>query len=168
MRHHKYQEKLFSGRQSITFPICIGTCPSYNRPKENEEKSGFKRLTINRLLFIYGLNSYEKDKNQLNFLVNTVQIFSLDIGIDNCGILEMKSGRYEGSEGIKLSDQWKVKEMDVENEYEYLGILKLNRIKDQKMKENIQKKYTRQKIQVQKILRSKVNGVNSFMAINSW
>ena len=80
----------------------------------------------------------------------------------------MKSGRYEGSEGIKLSDQWKVKEMDVENEYEYLGILKLNRIKDQKMKENIQKKYTRQKIQVQMILRSKVNGVNSFMAINSW
>ena len=80
----------------------------------------------------------------------------------------MKSGRYEGSESIKLSDQWKVKEMDVENEYEYLGILKLNRIKDQKMKENIQKKYTRQKIQVQKILRSKVNGVNSFMAINSW
>lgn len=80
----------------------------------------------------------------------------------------MKSGRYEGSEVIKLSDQWKIKEMDVENEYEYLGILKLNRIKDQKMKENIQKKYTRQKIQVQKILRSKVNGVNSFMAINSW
>ena len=80
----------------------------------------------------------------------------------------MKSGRYEGSEVIKLSDQWKIKEMDVENEYEYLGILKLNRIKDQKMKENIQKKYTRQKIQVQKILRSKVNGVNSFMAINPW
>lgn len=47
---------------------------------------------------IYGLSSYAKDKNQLNFLVNTVQIFSLDIGIDNCGILEMKSGRYEGSE----------------------------------------------------------------------
>lgn len=56
----------------------------------------------------------------------------------------------------------------MENEYGYLGILKPNRVNDQKMMGNIQKKYTRQKIQVQKIVRSKVNGVNSFMPINSW
>ena len=56
----------------------------------------------------------------------------------------------------------------MENGYGYLGILKPNRVNDQKMMGNIQKKYTRQKIQVQKIVRSKVNGVNSFMPIKSW
>ena len=54
------------------------------------------------------LKLHAKDEKQLDSLVNTVQIFSLGIGmgfgIDKCGILVMKRGRYKKSEGIKLSN----------------------------------------------------------------
>ena len=51
---------------------------------------------MNHLLFMDDLKLYAKDEKQLDSFVNTVQMFSLDIGmefgIDKCGILVMKRG----------------------------------------------------------------------------
>ena len=58
---------------------------------------GMQRSSIYHLLFMDDLKLYPKDKKQQDSLVNTVQIFSLDIdkfGIDKCGILVMKICRY--------------------------------------------------------------------------
>ena len=89
------------------------------------------------------LKLYAKDEKQLDPLVNTVQIFSLDIGmefgIDKCGILVMKRGRYKNSEGIKLPNDQEIKEINLDNGYKYLGILEADGIKDKEMKEKIRK-----------------------------
>ena len=104
------------------------------------------------------LRLYAKDEKQLDSLVNTVQIFSLDIGmefdIDKCGILVMKRGRYKKSEEIKLPNDQEIKEINVDNGYKYLGILEADGIKDKEMKEKIRKEYTRH---VQQVLKSKLN-----------
>ena len=114
-------------------------------------KAGYQfvtqRSSINHLLFMDALKLYAKDKKQLDSLVNTVQIFSLDIGmefgIDKCGILVMKRSRYKQSEGIKLPNDQEIKEINVDNGYKYLGILETDGIKDKEMKEKIGKEYTR-------------------------
>ena len=94
------------------------------------------------------LKLYVKDQNQLDSLVNTVQIFSLDIGMklstDKREILVLKRDRYEISEDIKLPDEQEMKEIDVENGYIYMGILETDGLKEQRMKEKLQKEYTRQ------------------------
>ena len=129
---------------------------------------GMQRSSKNHLLFMDDLKLYAKDDKQLDSLVNTVQMFSLDIsmefGIDKCGILVMKRGRYTKSEGIKLPNDQKIKEINVDNGYKYLGILEAYGIKDKEMKEKMRKEYTRR---VRQVLKSKLNGVNTFSAINS-
>ena len=109
------------------------------------------------------LKLYAKDEKQLDSLVNTVKIFSLDIGmefgIDKCGILVMKRGRYKKNERIKLRNDLEIKEINVDNGYKYLGILEADGIKEKEMKEKIRKEYTRRSRQV---LKSKLNGVNTF------
>ena len=95
------------------------------------------------------LKLYAKDEKQLDPLVNTVQIFSLDIGmefgIDKCGILVMKRGRYKNSEGIKLPNDQEIKGINLDNGYKYLGILEADGIKEEEMKEKIRKEYTRRR-----------------------
>ena len=129
---------------------------------------GTQRSSINHLLFMNDLTLYAKKEKQLDSLVNTVQIFSSDIGmefgIDNCGILVMKRGRYKKSEGIKLPNEEEIKQINVDNGCKYLGILEADGIKDKEMKGTIRKEYTRR---VRQVLKSKRNGVNIFSAINS-
>ena len=49
--------------------------------------------------------------------------------------------------------------------YTYLGILETNKIKEKEMKEKFSKEYLRQ---LRLILRSKLNGRNKIMAVNTW
>ena len=88
----------------------------------------------------------------------------MEFGIDKCGTLVMKKGRYKKIEGIKPPNDQKIKEVIVDNGYKYLGILEVDGIKDKEMKEKIRKKYTRR---VRQVLKSKLNGVNTFSAKNT-
>ena len=49
--------------------------------------------------------------------------------------------------------------------YTYLGILETDKIKEKEMKEEFSKEYLRQ---LRLILRSKLNGRNKIMAVNTW
>ena len=83
---------------------------------------------------------------EVNGLVSTVQILSNDIrmefGIQKCGVLLLKRGKVVSSKGVEMPDGEIIKEV-VKNEYQYLGILEYNKIKESKMKENFQKEYLR-------------------------
>ena len=129
---------------------------------------GRNKGRVNHLLFMDDLKLYGKNERQLDTLVNSVRIPSEDIqmqfGINKCAILIMKRGKYVHSEGIKLPDDKKIKEVEINKGYMYLGILEADGIKDGDMKEKIVKGYYRR---IRKILKSKLNGVNTITAINS-
>ena len=63
-------------------------------------------------------------KNQIDFLVQTVQIFSKDIGmqfgIKKCGVLIMEREKVIRTDGVRRSDRQDMKDMDGDG-YTYLG-----------------------------------------------
>ena len=67
-------------------------------------------------------------------------------------------------EGIEIPSGEKIKEIDLEKGYKYLGILEADGIKDKCMKENFRSEYLRR---LKKILKSKLNSKNTIGAINS-
>ena len=60
------------------------------------------------LLLMDNLRLFAKNKNQIDSLVQTVRIFSEDIGmqfgIKKCGVLIMERGNVTRTDGIKLQD----------------------------------------------------------------
>ena len=115
---------------------------------------------------MYDLKLYNKSEEQTNTLVRTV--FSTDIGMEfgikKCEILTMKRGKIVKSQGIKLPDGEVMKQVGQE-EYTYLGIIELDKIKETEMKEKIAKEYRRRQ---RLILKYKLNGRNKVTAINTW
>ena len=97
-----------------------------------------------------------------------VQILSNDIrmefGIQKCGVLLLKRGKVASSEGVEMPDGEIIKEV-VKNEYQYLGILEYNKIKESKMKENFRREYLRR---TKLIMKSRHNGRNKIITINTW
>ena len=99
---------------------------------------------LNHLLFMDDLKLFVKNKNQIDFLVETVHLFSEDIGmqfgIKKCGVLIMERGKVIREDGIRLSDRQLMKDIG-ETGYTYLGILKTKKIKEKEMKEKFSKEY---------------------------
>merc|ERR1712080_4637 len=75
-----------------------------------KEKVGYdlgkKTGIVNHLLFMDDLKLYGKNEKQVNTLVQTVRIFSTDIGmefgISKCAVLVMKRGKMSNCDGIEL------------------------------------------------------------------
>ena len=101
-------------------------------------------------------------------LVNTVHTLSCDIGmqfgIDKCGVIIMKRGKIPTCDGIRLPDGQRMKRIN-EDDYKYLGIVKLNGIKETEMKERFTREYKRR---TKLILKSNLNSRNTIAAINIW
>ena len=123
---------------------------------------------LNHLLFMDDLKLFVKNKNQIDFLVETVHLFSEDIGmqfgIKKCGVLIMERGKVIRADGIRLPDEQHMKGID-ETGYTYLGILETDKIKKKEMKEKFSKEYLRR---LRLMLSSKLSGRNKIMAINTW
>ena len=76
----------------------------------------------------------------------------------------MERGKVIRTYGIRLPDGQHMKDSD-ETGYTYLGILETDKIKEKEMKEKFSKEYLRR---LRLILRSKLNGRNKIMAVNTW
>ena len=100
-------------------------------------KWGRKEFKLNHLLFLDDPKRYGKDDNQLDSLVQTKFTFSEDIGMEfglkKCRVVILKRRKIVKLDGIHLPNQEIMKEVD-KNAYTYLGILKLNELKEHKMK----------------------------------
>ena len=128
-------------------------------------KGGMK---INHLLFMDDLKLYGKTERELNALVDTVHIFSEDIGMkfgmDKCNIMILEKGRRKSTEGIKLPDGELMKQIEVTG-YKYLGIVQDDQIRHKEMKEKLEAEYTRR---VKKLAKSKLYAGNIISGINAW
>ena len=73
------------------------------------------------------LNLYCRSEKGLDSLVQTVRVFSEDIGmefgIEKCSMLVMKKGKIVKSVGIEFPDGKVIKSLHEGESYKYLGIL---------------------------------------------
>ena len=115
------------------------------------------------------LKLYAMNEKGVDSLIQTVRVFSEDIGmefgIEKCAVLVMKRGKVVKSEGINLPDYKTIQGLKDGDSYMYLGILEADRIKHEEMKETVNKEY---KKRVRKILETKLNEGNLVKAINTW
>ncbi|XP_069997569.1 uncharacterized protein [Penaeus vannamei] len=106
-------------------------------------------------------------KNEIDGLVNTVRIFSeaikMEFGLSKCGVLIIKRGKVVESDGLRMPDGAMMRKIE-ESGNKYLGVLEVDGIKHDQMKDQVKKEYTRR---VRNILKSKLNGGNIISAINS-
>ena len=128
---------------------------------------GKKEHKLNHLLFMDDLKLYSKSEEQIDSLIQSTHIFSTDIGMEfgirKCGVLVLKRGNIVRCDGIELPND-EIKEVGQEG-YTYLGIVELDKVKENEMKEKTMKEYKRRLRLIQK---SKLNGRNKITAIKTW
>ena len=92
------------------------------------------------------LKLYSRSDNGLDSLVQTVAVFSQDIGmefdIEKCAMLVTEKRKMK-SVGIELPDGKFIKSLQKVECYKYLGILEADKSFKEKMKLNVSKEYTR-------------------------
>jgi hypothetical protein len=125
---------------------------------------------INHLLYMDDLKVYVKNNMELESLMNTVRIFSSDIGMEfglqKCAILVMKRGKIEeGTGDMIMPDGGEIKAMDEDSDYRYLGVLECETIRNEKVKTLVKEEYKRR---LRSMLKSKLNGGNLVKAINTY
>ena len=84
--------------------------------------------------------------------------------IKKCRVLIMESGKVITTDGFRLPDGQDMGDT-FEAGYTYLGILQSDTIKEKEVKEKSSKEYLPR---LRLILRSKLNGRNKIMAVNTW
>ena len=124
---------------------------------------------MNHLLFMGDLKLYSRSKKGLASLVQTVRVFSEDIGtefgIKKCAMLVMEKGKIVKSVGIELPYGKVIKSLQEGESYKYLGILEADKFLEERMKLNVSKEYIRR---LRKVLKSKLNGGNLLRGVNAW
>ena len=112
---------------------------------------------------------YSRREKGLDSLVQTVHVFSEDIGmefgIEKCAMLVMEKGKIVKSVGIGLPDGKVIKSLQEGEIYKNLGILEVDEFLEENMKLNASKEYIRK---LRKVLKSTLNGGNLVRGVNTW
>ena len=120
-------------------------------------------------MYMDGIKLFAKKLEELETLIHTIRIYSQDIGmeigIEKCALLVMKSGKRHLTDGIELTNHDKIRTFAENETYKYLGILEADTIKQVRMKNKIKKEYLRR---TRKLLETKLNSRNLTKGINTW
>ena len=124
---------------------------------------------INHLLFMDDLKLYSRSEKGLDSLVQTVCVFSEDIGMEfgmeKCAMLVMEKVEIVKSVGIEFPNLEVIKSLQVGGSYKYLGNLEADKCLEEKIKLSFSKEYIRR---LRKVLKSKLNGGNLVCGVNTW
>ena len=138
------------------------------KAKAEYEFSGNKEK-INYLLLMDDLKLYSRNWKGLDSLVQTISIFSEDIGvefgIEKCAMLVIEKGKVVKSVGIELPDRKVIKSLHEGERYKYLGILEAERFLREEVMLKVSKEHFRK---FKKVLKSKLNGGNLVQGVNTW
>ena len=118
------------------------------------------------------LKLYSQSEKGLDSLVQTVRVFSEDIGmefrIEKCAMLVIEKGKIVKSLGIELPDGKVIESLQEGESYKYLGILEADKLLSLLLLLllllNISKEYIRR---LRKVLKSKQNGGNLVCGVNT-
>ena len=93
---------------------------------------------INHLLFMDDLKLYSRSEKGLDSLIQTLRVFSEDIGMEfvkeKCAMLVMEKGKIVTSVGIEFPDGKVIRSVQEGESYKYLGILEAEKFLEEKMK----------------------------------
>ena len=113
-------------------------------------------------------SSFQRVKNKWiplwELFMSLVLILGWTLEWKKCGILNMKREKVVRCERINLLNSEVMNEVEKEG-YTYLGIVELDKIKENEMKEKTIKEYKRR---FRLVLKSKINRKNKLTAINAW
>ena len=106
------------------------------------------------------LKLFANNKKEIDSFVQTVRIFSDDIGmkfgLQKCAAKTI--GKRVNSDEIALPDDTQLRALGEEESYKYLGVLEADHVLHDESKERLKKEYIRR---VNKCLKSKLNGGNN-------
>ena len=88
----------------------------------------------------------------------------MEFGIKKCGVTVLKRGKVSKTEGIQLVNGETIKDV-CEEGYAYLGILGLDKVKEQEMNDIFRNQYMRR---LKLVMKSKLNGRYKIKAANTW
>ena len=149
-------------------PLLFALCMIPLTKIVRKAKAGYMldNIKVNHLLFMDDLKLFAKNEKELDSLVSTVQFFSRDIGMEfglkKCGVTVLKRGKLRKKEGIQLVNGETIKEVGREG-YKYLGIMELDRVKEQEIKKMFRNKYMHR---LKLVMQSKLNGGNKIKRKN--
>ena len=114
------------------------------------------------------LKLFAKNGKDLEGLLNIVKEFSNDIGmefgLDKCAEAPFVTGKLKKTSSINLDIDIAIRDLDLEENYKYLGVNEGDGINHASMKEKIRKKYYRR---IRLVLKTELNSKNRIEAINS-
>ena len=164
------QRGIFQGDSlsPLLFVLCMIPLTLTLRKVAASYEWGNKEFRINHLLFMDDLKLFTTNQDQIDPLVQTANFFNEDIGmqcgINKCGVLVLKRGKVVQQNGISLPNGQIKNDID-ESGYKYLGIVEFDKIKETEMKGKFAAEYKRR---LKLVLKSKLNGKNMVLAINTW
>ena len=120
-------------------------------------------------MYMGDIKLFAINEKELETLIHAVRIYSQDvgmeIGIEKCALLVMKSGKRDQTDGMELPNQHKIRTLREKGTCKCLGILETDTTKEVEMKDKIQKEYIRR---TRKLLKTTLSSRNLIKGINTW
>ena len=166
----KIQRGIFQGDALSPLLFIIPMMPLKNilRKCAAGYKLSWSQEKINHQMYMDDIKLFAKNEKELENLIQT-EIYSQDIGmefgIEKCAMLVTKSGKRHMTERMKLPNHDRIRIIEENKTYKYLGILEADTIRQVKMKDTIRKEYLRR---TRELLETKLSSRNLIKGINTW
>ena len=158
---------IFQGDSLSPLLFCIALAPLSNLLNSSNYGYNVTHGKLNHLFYMDDLKTFSKDDKQQEGLLNIVKTFSDDImmefGLDKCAKATFKKGTLTKTTDLQLDHNTKIKELEQEATYKYLGVNEGDGIQHSHMKEKIRKEYYRR---IRLVLNTELNSANKIKAIN--
>ena len=159
---------IFQGDSLSPLLFCLALAPLSNILNASEYGYTAQQGKLNHLFYVDDLKTFAKNESQQEGLLNIVKSFSDDIkmefGLEKCAKATFKRGKLVSTTDIVIDTNTKIKDLDQDGTYKYLGIDEGDGIQHSTMKEKIRKEYYRR---VRMILKTELNASNKYQALNS-
>ena len=167
----KIQRGIFQGDALSPLLFIIATMPLNHilRKCTAGYKLSRSQEKINHLMYMDDIKLFAKNEKELETLIHAVRIYSQDIGMEfgteKCAMHVMKSGKRHMTDEMEQPNHDRIRTLEENETYKYLGILEADTIKQVQMKDMIRKEYLRR---TRKLLEAKLSSRNLIKGINTW
>ena len=159
---------IFQGDSLSLLLFCVALAPLSNLLNSSNYGYNVRHGKLNHFFYMDDLKTFSKDDKQQEGLLNIVKTFSDDImmefGLDKCAKATFKKGTLTKTTDLQLDHNTKIKELEQEATYKYLGVNEGDGIQHSHMKEKIRKEYYRR---IRLVLNTELNSANKIKAINT-